>query len=254
VYGEDRQRLIHAMSTNDVKSLQPGQGCYAFFLSAQGRILSDVTIFALEHFLLLDVEPAQRKPMMEHLDKFIIADDVRLEDSSDQQTTLAIEGPAARDILDAIDAPVPANDYDIVDWADRHIVKTSYTGAGGYHIYLNPMDAPILRENLQDTLVAPASDDEVETARILYARPLYGVDITDANLPQETQLTHALHFSKGCYLGQEIVERIRSRGHVNKVLTRLEYASDAPAPEGTITSSTLDPRNNKMVALGYVRR
>ncbi len=126
-------------------------------------------------------------------------------------------------------------------------MRTSYTGAAGYHVYLSPLDAPILRETLQDARATEASADDIETARILNARPLYGVDITDKNLPQETQLTHALHFSKGCYLGQEIVERVRSRGHVNKVLKRVELPV-----EGTVTSSAYDPRNDKTVTLVQV--
>jgi aminomethyltransferase len=248
-FGEDRKRLLHAMTTNQVQELEPGQGCYAFFLSAQGRILSDVTILAQSDHLLLDVEPAQAQPVFAHLDKYIIADDVTLEDVTNQQTTLALEGPTAKDILEAIGAPVPVNDYDSVEWAGRLIVKTSYTGAHGYHIYLSPLDAPILRETLQDARALEAGGEEIETARILHARPLYGVDITEKNLPQETQLTHALNFTKGCYLGQEIVERVRSRGHVNKLLKRVEL----PIEDGTVTSSASDPRNGKTVGLAYVR-
>lgn len=249
--GEDRKRLLHAMSTNHVQQLEPGQGCYAFFLSAQGRIQSDVTILCREDHLLLDVEPAQRTPVFQHLDKFIIADDVTLEDLSDQQTTLAVEGPEAAEILTAIGAELPASDYGSVEWAGRLVVRTTYTGAPGFHIYLSPLDAPILRETLEDAGARPATADEVEHARILHGKPRYGVDIVDTTLPQETQLAHALHFSKGCYLGQEIVERIRSRGHVNKVLKRIEFEGDAP--EGTVTSRTTDPATGKTVALAYVR-
>jgi aminomethyltransferase len=248
-FGEDRKRLLHAMTTNHVQQLHPGQGCYAFFLSAQGRILSDVTILAQEDHILLDVEPAQAAPIFAHLDKYIIADDVTLEDITAQQTTLALEGPAAHNLLESLDAPIPANDYDSLPWAGRLIVKTSYSGAPGYHIYLSPLDAPILRETLEDAGARQARPEDVETARILHARPLYGVDFTDKNLPAETQLTHALHFSKGCYLGQEIVERVRSRGAVHKVLKRVEL----PIQDGAVTSSALDPRNNTTVALAYVR-
>jgi len=249
--GEDRKRLLHAMCTNHVQQLEPGQGCYAFFLSAQGRIQSDVTILCREDHLLLDLEPAQRAPIFQHLDKYIIADDVTLEDVSDQQTTLAVEGPEAAAILTAIGAELPANDYSSVEWAGRLVVKTTYTGAPGYHIYLSPLDAPILRETLEDAGARPATEDEVERARICNGKPRYGVDIVETTLPQETQLAHALHFSKGCYLGQEIVERIRSRGHVNKVLKRIEFEGDAP--EGTITSRTVDPATGRTVALAYVR-
>lgn len=252
VLGEDRKRLLHAMTTNHVQQLQPGQGCYAFFLSAQGRILSDVTILAQADHLLLDVEPSQAAAIFAHLDKYIIADDVTLEDATGQYTTLAVEGPAAQRVLESLAIPKPVNDYDSAYWGGRLVVKNSYTGAPGYHIYLDPLDVSIVRETLQDAGAVEASTEDVETARVLHARPLYGVDIVETNLPQETKLTRALHFSKGCYLGQEIVERIRSRGHVNKVLTRLEF-DGAPPAELKVTSSVVDPRSNKTVAMAYVR-
>ncbi|HEU0124482.1 MAG TPA: hypothetical protein VFQ91_28385 [Bryobacteraceae bacterium] len=250
--GEDRKRLLHAMTTNHVQQLEPGQGCYAFFLSAQGRIQSDVTILDRPDYLLLDVEPAQREKVFAHLDKYIIADDVTLADVSDSQTTLALEGDEAATILEAIGAPIPAHDYGSADWAGRVVVKTSYTGAPGFHIYLDPLDAPVVREALLDAGAREISPEDAEIARILNGKPRYGADITDATLPQETQLAHALHFSKGCYLGQEIVERIRSRGHVNKVLKRIEFAPDA-VPEGTIMSTAHNPETNQTVALAYVR-
>lgn len=252
-FGEDRKRLLHAMTTNHIQQLEPGQGCYAFFLSAQGRIQSDVTVLAQADHLLLDVEPAQREKIFAHLDKYIIADDVTLEDVSEQQTTLALEGDGAAEILAAVGAPVPEGDYGSVDWAGRLVVKTNYTGAPGFHIYLSPLDAPVLRETLLDAGAVEASAAEVETARILNGKPLYGVDMTDTTLPQETQLKHALHFSKGCYLGQEIVERIRSRGHVNKVLTRLELDGEPTEETGTVTSRAVDPQSGKTVVLAYRR-
>lgn len=263
-YGEDRKRLLHAMVTNHVEQLEPGQGCYAFFLNAQGKILSDVRVLAQQDHLLLDVEPARRTFVYEHLDKYIIADDVTLEDISDQMTTLALEGPAAAAILESTGAPVPVNDYDSMDWAGRLVVRNSYTGAPGYHVYLSPLDAPVLRETFLDARAAEVSMDAVETARLLHAQPLYGIDIGEANLVQETQLMHAMHFSKGCYLGQEIVERVRSRGHVNKLLTRLHIDGSEPVAAhtkvlaegkeaGEITSAAFDPRNGYTVALGYVR-
>jgi aminomethyltransferase len=251
--GEDRKRLLHAMTTNHVQELAPGHGCYAFFLSAQGRIQSDVTILAQEDSLLLDVEPAQREKVFAHLDKFIIADDVTLEDVSDSQTTLALEGPHAARILEAIGAPIPERDYDSAPWAGRLVVRTSYSGAPGFHIYLSPLDAPVVKESLLDAGAREVDADTVETARILNGRPLYGVDIVDTTLPQETRLSHALHFNKGCYLGQEIVERIRSRGHVNKLLERVEIDGE-PTPEtGTVTSRTVDPRTGRTVVLTYRR-
>src|SRR5689334_15021687 len=98
VKGEDRVRLLHAMTTNHVQQLEPGGGCYAFFLNAQGRILADVNLFILPEYILLDTEPETRQRVMEHLDQFIIADDVTLEDITDEMATIAIGGPNNDDV------------------------------------------------------------------------------------------------------------------------------------------------------------
>src|SRR5258706_13325990 len=95
VTGEDRARLLHAMTTNQIQQLQPGEGCYAFFLNAQGRILADANVFCRQDDFLLDVEPETREPLLQHLDKFIIADDVTLDDATSRMATLDLEGPEA---------------------------------------------------------------------------------------------------------------------------------------------------------------
>src|SRR5438132_4578452 len=104
--GEDRLRLLHAMTTNQVKELQPGQGCYAFFLNPQGRILADANLFLLPDRILIDVEPEARERVYQHLDKFIIADDVTLEDASDALRAVSVEGPTSAEILFAMGAPI----------------------------------------------------------------------------------------------------------------------------------------------------
>src|SRR5258708_2577014 len=114
--GEDRARLLHAMTTNHVAELQPGQGCYAFFLNPQGRILADVNLFCRAGDFLLDVEPETRESLYQHLDKYIIADDVTLEDATARLATIALEGPHALDLAARIGAPVPEKPYAHADW------------------------------------------------------------------------------------------------------------------------------------------
>src|SRR5258708_234247 len=109
--GEDRLRLLHAMTTNQVKELAPGQGCYVFFLNPQGRILADANLFVLPDRILIDVEPEIRERLYQHLDKFIIADDVTLEDVSESLTAWGVEGPKAAEALAAIGAPIPEVPY-----------------------------------------------------------------------------------------------------------------------------------------------
>jgi folate-binding Fe-S cluster repair protein YgfZ len=111
VLGEDRARLLHAMTTQDVQSLIPGHGVYAFFLNAQGRILGDVNIFCREDCFLLDTEPELRERVHQHIRRYIIADQVELEDVSDNTGCIGLEGPGAAAILGTLGAPVPADDF-----------------------------------------------------------------------------------------------------------------------------------------------
>src|SRR5258708_14817398 len=129
--GEDRVRLLHAMTTNHIQKLQPGEGCYAFFLSAQGRIVADANLFLLPDRILLDVEPEIRARLYDHLDKFIIADDVTLEDNSDTLTAVGIEGPRAAEALASMGAPIPEAPHSHVDWNGCIVARVSATGAPG---------------------------------------------------------------------------------------------------------------------------
>src|SRR5580765_8313539 len=105
--GEDRARLLHAMTTNQVETLKPGEGCYAFFLNAQGRILADVNLLCFEDHFMLDTEPETRTKVFEHLDRYIIADDVTIEDQTERMATISVEGPDASLILAHLGAPLP---------------------------------------------------------------------------------------------------------------------------------------------------
>jgi tRNA-modifying protein YgfZ len=255
--GEDRARLLHAMTTNHIEQLRPGQGCYVFFLNAQGRILADANLFVLADRILLDVEPEVRQRVYQHLDHYIIADDVTLEDASESLTAVGIEGPAAAEALAAMGAPIPDTPYSHLDWDGAIVARVSCTGAPGFRIFAPPDRLP--------AWTPPADPDSIRVVRLEHGKPRYGEDIFDTTLPQETQQTHALHFTKGCYLGQEVVERIRSRGHVNKLLTGLRIdGAEAPAAgtklsaadgveAGEITSAAFSPALGKVVALGYVR-
>lgn len=261
VTGEDRARLLHAMTTNQVQQLQPGQGCYAFFLNAQGRILGDVNLFCFEDHLLLDTEPETRVKLYEHLDRYIIADDVTLEDVTDHMATLAVEGSRASGVLRQADAPVPAGDYDHAAWGSATVARLSFTGLGGFLLFTPVEDKPALAAKLG---IVEASLDEARVVRIENGRPRYGEEITERYLVQETGQIHAVNFTKGCYLGQEIVERVRSRAQIHRVLRRLELDTAHPpepgaklthgeAPAGEIASAAYSPALGKTVALAYMR-
>ncbi len=136
VTGEDRARLLHAMTTNHVQQLKPGEGCYAFFLNAQGRILADANILCREDHLLLDTEPETARSLYEHLDRFIIADDVTLEDQTAAFATLSVEGPSAAAVLERAGMPVPADQYGSLPWDSSLVARLSYTGSLGFFLFV----------------------------------------------------------------------------------------------------------------------
>ncbi len=264
VMGEDRTRLLHAMVTNHVEQLRPGQGCYAFFLNAQGRILGDMNLLCFDHSFLLDTEPETRRSSYEHLEKYIIADDVALEDVSEQTAELGIEGPKSADVLAAIGAPLPGEPWSHLAWGERVVARLSATGAPGFAIIGARQEHDSLVRLIESAGAVAAGPAEARVVRLENGRPRYGEDITGKQLPQETQQLHAIHFNKGCYLGQEIVERIRSRGEVHRFLARLAIdAQQAPPPGaaieaegkvvGEVTSAAWSPDMGKVVGLGYVR-
>lgn len=246
--GEDRKRLLHAMTTNHVEQMRPGDAVYAFFLNAQGRILADAWIYCAAAHLLLDVEPETRLKVYQHLDRYIIADDVTLEDVTESTAEIAVEGPASAD------AP-----------RSGIVIPASVTGQPGFRMILSAGEKPEMIERLKAAGLVQASPDEARTVRIENGVPRYGEDITESHLVHETRQLHAVHFNKGCYLGQEIVERVRARGQVHKMLypIRIE-TSQPPAPGekvlsggeecGVVTSAVWSPAQGCVRALAYLRK
>jgi aminomethyltransferase len=225
VTGEDAARLLHAMTTNHVQGMQPGEGLYVFLLNAQGKILADANLFRFADHFLIDTEPETRQKVFEHLDQYIIADDVSLQDISESTSCISLEGPRAFAHAKQLGIPEPPKDLAHVQWDERTVAALSVTGEPGLRI-LGPA--------FQPKGIETATADDAEAARIMHYRPRYGDEIDERSLPQETQQMRAVHFSKGCYLGQEIVERIRSRGHVNRVLMGFYGESGDAPPAGSV--------------------
>jgi len=263
--GEDRARLLHAMTTNQVEKLQPGEGCYAFFLNAQGRILSDVNLFCRAIDFLLDVEPGPREALYQHLDHHIIADDVTLEDATPRLATFALEGPEALAMAARVGVPAPEKPWSHTEWKGITVAHVSFTGAPGVRCFAPASEKPRLIDLFQSAGAVEAGLDAARVVRLEHFKPRYGEDIFHTTLSQETQQHHALNFNKGCYIGQEIVERVRSRGLVHRLLTGVEIESNqVPEPEtrlfhgeenvGKMTSAAFSPALGKVVGMAYVRR
>ena len=247
--GRDRARLLHAITSNEVKKMVPGDSCYAFLLNPQGRIQGDLHLLCLADHFLIDTEPGLREKVHQTIRRYIIADQVELEDVGAQTASIGVEGPAAAAFE--------------LGPGEQTIAPFTVTGQQGYRIYCPAESKAGLVRQLESGGAKPASAADARLVRIENGKPLYGEDIRDTTLPQETQQMQAVSFSKGCYLGQEIVERIRAQGRVNKKLERIELEGSEPPSPGTkltvegreaeITSAVYSPHFGKVIALAYVR-
>jgi len=289
VTGPDATRWLNGMVTNSIQSLQPGEGNYNFLLNAQGRIQGDCTIYRKpveEPTYLLETDSSQLETVHQTLDRFIIMDDVELV-PVEGLAGILIAGPQALSIVmelgtaknqaapcsPAAQAPPPQTlNLKQTVYADNPVflIQAHSPIVPRFEIWSDPSTIASILAELSGTAARTVSASDLEQLRILEARPKYGIDIrnteTNKDLPQETALnggtSHALHFAKGCYLGQEIVERIHSRGQVHRTFTQFTLTGDLPtlpAPltaneksAGELTSATRI--GDHIIALGYLRR
>ncbi len=274
VTGEDRVRWLNGMVTNSIQQLKDGEGNYNFLLSVQGRIQGDAMIFAEPDALLVETASSQVAGLMTLLDRFIIMDDVELADATGSQSGLLIAGPKAASLLQQIGLNV--QDLGLLEMrsmsreaAQISVVHTYSPLVPRFELWADAETATKLFEALQSAGAALCEAQSLEWLRILEGTPLFGTDIRDRELPQETGQTRALHFAKGCYLGQEIVERIRSRGNVHRTFSAFRLEGELPAvgasleadgkQVGELTSVAAIPLPGDdgtvvQLGLGYVRR
>ena len=227
--GRDRARLLHNLTSNEVKKMTPGAGGYAFLLSPQGRIQADLHLFCFADHFLIDTEPELREKVAPAHPALHHRRPGGTRRCHRATACIGLEGPAAAAILAQMGAPVP-DDYAIrVGRAHR---RRHYVDRPAGLTHLLRRDATRRSSRLEAAGAQPRSADDARMVRIENGKPRYGEDIRETSLPQETQQMHAVSFTKGCYLGQEIVERIRAQGHVNKKLVRLEIdTASRPRPE-----------------------
>ena len=252
VTGDDRVRWLNGMVTNSIQTLAPGQGCYNFVLNAQGRIQADCTAWLLPESILLQTpDPAALTTLF---DRFIIMDDVELTPMPMHGVLLA--GPKAAEVVTGLGLPAP-DPLVLVQAGDTTVLHAHSPLVPRYEIW---SASPLLMPDLPEL-----TPEDLMGLRLLEGTPVVGVDIRDKDMAQETAQTRALHFSKGCYLGQEIVERIRSRGQVHRTLHGFVLDGELPAPGapllfeekpvGELTSAVAISHPGLVhLALGIVRR
>jgi len=267
VTGRDRTRWLNGMVTNNIRDLAPGHGVYSFLLSAQGHILGDMYVFNRGESFLIDTDRSQVEGLTQLLKKYIIMDQVVLSETGQNLiTTLGLEGPNAKAVL--VRAGFEPSELQALEVEDRMwddaALSLVRSLPGGYLIWLPRESAGGMWEALVAAGASPVGLAAREMWRIVAGIPRYGVDIRERDLPQETAQEHALNFSKGCYIGQEIVERIRSRGAVHRRFTGFAFEGQTPPAPGTkierdgrelgeITSVAVLP-SGQALGLGYLRR
>jgi aminomethyltransferase len=283
VSGEDRVRWLNGMVTNNTRDLPVNLGNYSLVLNAQGRIQGDLTAYNRGNYYLVVTEIGQLEKVKSTFDKYIIMDDVEVADVTEKLTAIGIAGPKARDVVTGAGFNFPElamGEVVDIDWRNIGVSVARGLGDRGdsYEIWLAPDHAAAIWDALVQAQATPAGFEALEWLRILRGIPRYGIDMTEKYLPQETGQDRALHFGKGCYLGQEIVERIRSRALLHRGLAGFVVEGPAPPPGtpimgaekqvGEITSSASIPisalarsaavsptqaESTKTFTLGYIR-
>jgi folate-binding protein YgfZ len=277
--GADRHKFLHGQVTNEVNDLQVGEGRYAFLVNAKGRIQSDLNIYRLADELLLDFEPGFAPAVSARLEKYIIADDVQIVDAAPHYGLLSVQGPRSGEVVAALNlgVPLPSNSHQFATvedtgWGQIYLANQSRAGFPGFDLFV-PVAALGM---VADKLLAAAKSvggraagwEASEMARIEAGIPRHGVDMDETNLAPETgQEARAISYTKGCYIGQEVIARVRTYGQVAKALRGLRFPDDLTAlPQkgdklqatgkeaGYVTSSTRSPALKANIALAYVRR
>lgn len=277
VTGRDRVKFLHSFCTNDIKKLQPGQGCEAFVTNVNGKVLGHIFVFVERDSLWIESVAGSAATLLPHFDRYVITEDVRFADRSAEFAELLLTGSSSIELLERLGLSVSALPrYGHLTHGSDTFPLRSVRRVDWFDVPACLLTMPVaqrdeVRQILTQAGARMADDDEFQALRIAAGFPIYGIDITEENLAQEVGRTElAISFTKGCYLGQEPIARIDAMGHVNRQLCRIELTSgplpsagttifDKPTsdgkPIGTITSSASKRigADDKPLTLAYVR-
>jgi aminomethyltransferase len=276
--GPDRARYLNAMLTNNIKDFHPGQGNISLLLSPQGRILAEIETQAQPDRLLCISHAMIRAQLAETLEKFIIMDDVTLTDETDRYGILSLRGPQTAQLILELVENIDLNSLSELTTVDAHInsipctiTRKSFTGTASTDIRVGRKDLEslwnFLAEKTRATGGGPIGYKALNALRLEHSIPWFGYDFGEKQIPHEAGLQDShISYTKGCYTGQEIVERVRSRGQVNRrrVSLRFPNTNDPPAAGtilttdgrevGAVTSSSPLPQQHDSIGMGYARK
>lgn len=274
--GKEHIKFLQGILSNDVKKLQVGNGQYSTFLTPKGRMIADIRLCKKSDSVLLDLEPGLNERVKELFLKYKISYKVDIEDVTDSLSLISVNGPNAKKLTEkTLGQQIPdLKEYDFItcdtDGKELLIANMKRTLETGFDIFVSSDGT---NKTLWESLIAqgeelnakPVGLDAFETLRIEAGIPRFGVDMDENTIPIEAGLWNALSFEKGCYVGQEVIARIKWRGHVNWNLIGFKIdGNDIPKKDskimrgereiGYITSGAFSPKLNQVIALGYIRR
>ena len=266
ISGKDHLKLLNGMLTNDILNIESGKGILACILTNKGKIITDMRAFRDEDSVYLDLEPGMNAKVAEHLLKFRLSYKAEIEDITESYGLIHIFGPGTDEFVKTSFGIENAelDEYDHVNRNGHKIIKINRTGETGYDILFNTGNEEQILDIISSGF-APVGSRALEILRIEAGIPRFGKDMDDNTIPIEAGLWNALNFEKGCYVGQEVVARIKWRGRVNRHLLNFEVeGSEVPAEKdgiysgdkqiGKITSAARSQALGRIIALGYIRR
>jgi tRNA-modifying protein YgfZ len=269
--GRDRATFLHALLSNEIKALGPGQGCAATLLDVHGKVQVVLFVWVADDRIFVVTPPAMAEKTAEALDHYLFAEKVAIRDVSRETALFVLAGPQARGMIERLASASPPE----TRWSHiaaklgeiplRLVTGSGETGEVEVWIMGALGDAPTVREALVGAGVRPVGPEAFESLRIEAGTPLFGHDVDDGVLLPEIPFEDLLSYAKGCYPGQEVVVRIRDRGHVNRTLRGLVLdGNDVPsvgaevvideAPVGKVTSACWSFGLERPIALAFVRR
>jgi folate-binding protein YgfZ len=277
VSGADRRSYLHGLLTNDITALQAGQGCYAAYLTPQGRMIADLWVYELGDVVLLSMARDVKATVLAKLDQFIFSEDVQLGDVSDTFAATAIVGPrAAEAVAEAIGsqaealAHLPDHGNVRVEFQSQPaiVLKNSDLGEEGFDVLVERAQLAVLRERLHAAGAGDVDADAAETLRIEGGVPKFHRDMDEETIPLEAGIEGAaISMTKGCYVGQEVIIRVLHRGHGRVARRLVGLTLDGTVPPssgalvkaddreiGSVTSSASSPALGRPIALAYLHR
>jgi folate-binding protein YgfZ len=270
VSGSEAVMFLNGLITNDMKTLAANSWMLAAFPNVQGRLLAVVRILNREDGFLIDTEEATHQKVVHLLDRFTLAGDFRVTDLTAQTACYSLQGSESARMLSqvlAAETGVSRNQVAAARFnqADVTIIRATHSAEDGFDLFVDAAEADSLRQVLNDAGAKSVHHAMADLLRIEAGILSYSVDMDETTVVTETNLDDAVSFTKGCYLGQEIIVRIKHRGHVAKKITgivfpdQVEIENDARVLAvdgkeiGRVTSSTFSPKLDRTIALGYVK-